>query len=219
MNPAGLGTNDSVRISAYSARLFDQAELTQVSCEVDVRHIGLFMSTFGGSLYRESVVTAGAGSVTDGMAFGISVSLMDISVEGYGSSRTMGLNAGASGSVGSSSRVAVSARNLNLPAIGACTDDLPVDLECGLAATPWQGLFTCMSIRMESGAGPSVSGGVEFALGNSLFLRAGSNLASRIFGGGLGLDMSGFSLDYGVTIHDPLGLTHGISVCYTVSWR
>jgi hypothetical protein len=219
VNPAGLGANDCVRISGGSTRLFGQPELTQVSFEADISRIGLYAGTFGGSLYRESVFGIGLGSTVEGLGVGLSLSVMNVSIEGYGSSNAVGLNAGAGGSIGSSLGVAVLARNLNLPTIGACEDDLPVDLECGLAAMPWQTLLVCLSIRMEHGPGPSVSGGFEFDLDNSLFLRAGSNLTSREFACGLGLELNGLVFDYGLSAHDPLGLTQGISVCYTVSRR
>jgi len=218
-NPALLGLKDRAEFSGYSARLYGQTDLTQVSCEVKLRRIGLLASSFGGPLYRESVLAIGFGTSMDGLIVGFSGKIMNLSIQGYGSGSAVGLDVGATGAVNSRLLVAASAKNINMPTIGSDRDELPVDMDCGLAYTPSEGLLLCFSLREESGMPPCVSAGIELELNRLLLLRAGSSPQHRGFAGGLGLRLSGFSVDYGVAAHEALGLTQGMSVCYTVSGR
>jgi hypothetical protein len=203
-NPASLATNGSMNFSGYSARLYGQPELA---------------SNVGGPLYRETFLAIGMGFPAEGVALGVAARVMNISISGYGSDNTVGLDAGASAAVNGNLSLAASVRNINLPTVGGCEERLPIDLECGLSTTPCEDLLVCLSFKMEEQVDPSLCGGVEIELSRFLFLRGGLNPHSKQFGCGLGLHAERFSLDYGVSIHDPLGLTHGISVCYTLSGR
>lgn len=144
---------------------------------------------------------------------------MKLSIEGYGSSSALGVDAGVLATLDRRFSVAFLGRNINSPSIGRCEEELPVNLGCGVNLAPADDLVLCASMSMEPARGLSVSEGFELELNKHLTLRAGSKGLGTLYAGGFGFLMGSLSIDYGVMVHNPLGLTHGLGVCYTVSGR
>lgn len=159
------------------------------------------------------------GSTIDGLKVGVLARAMNLSVMGYGSATALGLDAGAMAEIGRRAAVAVSGKNINLPCIGPHTEELPVSLRCGVVVQPSPGALLFLCLAAEGNLSQSIRSGLEVGLNHDLVFRVGLEPLERKFAAGAGFRASSILLDYGVSAQDPLGLTHGISLCYTVFGR
>jgi len=218
-NPAALGLNDCLSVATFATRLFDDPDLTLVCGELNVGRFGLSVSSLGSDMYRETDLSAGCGFSTHNVSLGASVKKMALSIAGYGSAGTLGLDVGVLGLVSRRFTISATGKNINLPLIGTCGDPLPVVVKVGSASLLADDLLLCVDLAKEGKKGVNISLGQEFSLNPSLVVRAGLSTDPRTFAGGFGLALNRLSIDYAVMMHDPLGLTHGLTFCYKMSRR
>ncbi len=218
-NPAGLALDSGSSIAAYAARFFGENDLLFACAEIDLPRMGLSASTFGGSMYRETVVSAGSGLSHGGLSLGISAKAMALSILGYGSDARIGVDAGAAARLSRTATIGASARNVNLPSVGSSVEEIPQVLSLSVTLAPREGSLFCADLAKEVERSPQITLGMELALGGGLVLRSGMNPAVGTYSLGFALGCGEISIEYSVMAHDPLGLTHGTSVCYRVTGR
>jgi hypothetical protein len=218
-NPAGLALKSGFSVAAYATRLFGESDLLFACAEVDLPRLGFSASTFGGSIYRETVLAAGSGLSHGGMSFGISAKAMLVSILGYGSDALVGIDTGAAARLNRTAIIGVSATNVNLPAVGSSIDGTPQILSLSVTLVPYEGSLFCADLAERVGDPPEILLGMELALADGLLLRSGMNPSIGTYSLGFALGRGAMSIEHSVMAHDPLGLTQGTSVCYRVSGR
>lgn len=216
-NPAALSLNSGTSVATFATRLFNEPDLTFVCGELNVGHFGLYASSLGSDMYRETVLSAGCGFSTHGMSFGVSAKQMALSIRGYGSDATFGLDAGVLGMVSSKFAISAAGKNVNLPHIGSSGDGLPLAVKVGSALCLADDLLLCFDFSKEGEKGLNISFGQEFTLCPTLVARAGLSTEPSTFAAGFSLALRTLSIDYSVGMHHALGLTHGLSLCYTLT--
>lgn len=141
------------------------------------------------------------------------------SVEGVklGSATALGIDVGLMASVYSRTYIGVYLLNLNSPQVGQFTKyDLPQRVVAGISYQPYDGVTTSLDFNHLIGQEETeVWGGAEFQVFQYIFLRFGGTTNPNRFSAGLGLNVSNFSIDYGLRTHSELGETHSMGLMYS----
>lgn len=218
-NPSALALNSCFSVATFGTELFDEPDLIYVCGEVNVGRFGAYASSFGNEVYRESILGLGCGFHVHGISFGISAKGMALSILGYGSDATFGVDAGVLGLIDERLTISATGKNINLPDLGSSGEELPTVLNVGSAMTLADGFVLCIDVAKESGMGLDVSLGQELFIYPHFCIRSGLSTDPSIFSAGFGLILARLSVDYSVRMHHPLGLTHGLTLGYRIDGR
>ena len=218
-NPSALSLNSGISVATFATELFGEPDLRFVCGEVNVGRFGAYVSSFGNEVYRESILGLGCGFCAHGMSFGVSVKGMGLSIMGYGSDATFGLDAGVLGVVDERLSISAAGKNINLPSIASTGEELPTVLTVGSAMHLADRFVLCMDVRKEGREGLEISLGQELFIYQHFSVRSGLSTDPSTFSAGFGLILARLSVDYSVRMHHPLGLTHGLTLGYRIDRR
>jgi hypothetical protein len=219
INPSALAVNSGISAGTFATRLFGLPEMTFACCELNVGRLGVSASSFGSDAYREATLALGCGFRSQNMCVGISAKEMLLSIKRYGSDAALGIDVGVTAVASEKLTVAASGKNVNLPRIGRCLEEIPLVLRIGSAMHLADGVTLCMGLSKEGRAGLNFSSGQEFSVRPDFLLRAGISTQPFTFSAGFGLLLDRFSVEYSLSSHRPLGLTHGMTIVYSIGGR
>jgi hypothetical protein len=216
-NPASLiDINHPVGSVSVSPQPFGLHELSSTSLGFAVPgHLGVFafgVDRFGFDLYREITITAGYANKLGGIAFGVAINYYSYSIARYGSSGTLGLDAGLLVPVAPRLTFAIEGENINAPTIGTISDRLPQSFTVGVAYLPVDSITVEFDIRKEIWFDPTPRVGIEYRPGRFVALRFGFSQTPPLVSMGFGICFSVFELDYAYTSHQDLGGTQQLSL-------
>lgn len=237
-NPAGLSRLQSIQLASAYQRLFNLSFLKNYfaagAYPLPGKYGALSLSFqyFGVEYENEQLSTEYTVALSHGfyllkdihssLAVGYSLKIYHLnlgtSVEGreLGSATTVGIDVGLQASVYRRTYVGVYFLNLNAPQIGAFTKhDLPQRIVAGIAYQPYDGVTTTLDVnRLIGGNETEFWGGAEFRVFDAILLRLGGTTNPNRFSFGVGLDVRGFNIDYGLRTHSELGETHSVGLMY-----
>lgn len=218
-NPAGLSGISGFTLTASACpALFGIQELSSVASSAGLAlpwgGIGGSAWTLGLPGYRET--TASLSCAYDGepgWTAGIRVNLLVLSIAGYGSTAVAAYDAGARVECLESIAFGVLLTNIGGTRIGEQQESLPRSLECGFSYAPdGSGVLVCASAVHEFLSPVDWRLGVAYSPYECLVLRTGISTEPSLLCGGFGVALSPVSIDYAVSHHWQLGLTHHVSV-------
>ncbi len=219
LNPASFSSVKNFRTSLfYSPSQFELPQLSG-SGALAIEHfefgnVGIAISTFGFSLYRETIGTINYSDVVgNNVSYGINVNVNHLSLERYGTAVALGIDIGASFKVVDDVRIACALLNINRPKFKN-DEDLPQQFMVGASYT----LFDLTTLTVDAVKDVrypiSLRGGIEISPHASFRVRAGiSDSPSRLFGG-VSVTYSVFRFDYGIATHQELGASHSIGLSF-----
>jgi len=217
-NPATLLTLTHRTVSASLVpRMFGLKELEHVAfIYVEPTSIGLFAlsgSRFGFALYREIVVGVSySARVSEKLVVGVTSNCFSLSIERYGSDRTIGIDAGAVVELALDLRWGFAAHNLNRPVAGRLSEKLPQVLITGVEYRPVERMLIAADMVKDIRYPVELHLGVQYEVLDALHLRSGTSLEPSLVTGGFGLLYPPIELDYAFSLHAVLGITHQMSV-------
>jgi hypothetical protein len=103
------------------------------------------------------------------------------------------------------------ATNLNRASMGKTNDNLPQTFGTGIAIFPVDDLILNLDFFKDSMFPLEFRCGIEYIIFHRVALRSGFSTEPAQFCAGLGFQFSHFEVDYAVTTHQSLGLTHHLS--------
>jgi hypothetical protein len=218
-NPSALSLNSGFSVATFGTELFGEPDLVFVCSEVNVGRFGAYATSFGNRMYRESILGLGCGFYAYGMSFGVSAKGMVLSIMGYGSDATFGLDAGVLGVVDERLSISAAGKNINLPTLGSSEEELPTVLTIGSAMYLADRFVLCIDVRKERRQGLEISLGQELFIYPHFCVRSGLSTDPSMFSAGFGLILARLAVDYSVRMHHPLGLTHGLTLGYKIDRR
>jgi hypothetical protein len=202
---------------AHIPRPFGLADLAQSALTyIEPLSFGIAAITlqrYGFELYRE--ITAGVvigAELEDRWNVGIGVQYFSLTIPGYGSAGTVGIDAGMVLEVSDGFRAGVAALNLNAPAIGRNRERLPQVLSLGLSYQPMGGLLLAIDLVKEIRFPPDILLGVEFAPVKTLRILVGSGTDPASFRAGMTFAYGLAEVGYIFSNHPDLGATHRFSL-------
>lgn len=222
-NPAGLGFLDKFQVLFTHTELFSLSDLRYEGAYFSVPinkkiSIGASYSQFGPDMYKEIETLLGASfTILPQASLGISVTMMDLRIEDYGSAFDWAGSVGFLGRVHEVVWVGMQTRNVFSTHVGR-TDEMPEkSISFGALIIPRDFLNTFIDIEREQNAQEiTYRLGQEVNLLKTMIVRFGfHNYPDRV-SGGFGLEWKGMRFDYAVITHQHLGLQHQFS--FLVSW-
>lgn len=161
-------------------------------------------------------------SLSLGYAFHMYSLEMGTSVEGQplGSAQTLGMDLGVLAILRTRTRMGAVMRNFNRPRMGqGYREDLPRYLSLGVAYQPYPGVVTVLDLNKRFGHDTQMNGGLEARVAPFAAVRFGVQTKPDRLMGGVGFNYQGVYLDYALTNHSVLPLTHQFSISYRFGGR
>jgi hypothetical protein len=163
----------------------------------------------GFELYRELTLRGACGiSLPGGVHIGIALNWYHLRIAGYGSAWTAGLDAGLRVHLSDRFTYGVAASNINAPAIGSAREKIPQGFSTGIALHPLDGVYLSLDLTKDVRFPASLKMGVEFSILEMLALRCGTSTDPTTVACGLGFTAPFIQIDYAMTYHSVLGMTH-----------
>lgn len=177
--------------------------------------VSVSASVFGCALYRETTFTAGCTvEVAPGCWAGVRCAVMTLRIQDYGSSSTLGVDAGFLIRLSPLVDLGGAVGNLNAPSIGESPERLPQTITLGLTLHPVSAGSLCAAIYSDHLFSPEFRLGAEYSPLREVTLRGGICQDPSSYSAGIGFRYSGFSVDYTYLTHRELGGSHafGLSI-------
>ena len=218
INPslAAILHDRSVSLS-FSPSWLGIPELRKYSClYIEPAGIGTFSGSverFGFELYSETDISAGFGSGTSTrFHYGLAVHLYHLGIAGYGAATAGAFDAGFSYSVSDDLLLGCSAANITGSRIGACRERIPQSLTFGAGYRPAAGLEIAADLERDPAYPLEFRLGAACEIFQCLSLRAGTTDRPSTYSAGMGLAADFIDIDYALTSHPELGVTHHFSI-------
>jgi hypothetical protein len=177
----------------------------------------LGVMTYGYDLYRENKFLIGwSRRVTGDIFIGTSLNYQLVSIKNYGAQGSLYINLGTLAYFTPELRFGFDITNLNRASLGNEKDQIPVLLNMGLSYTYSEILILSIAMNKDLRYRPGCSGGVEYLIRDILFIRSGIGIEPFQYSAGTGIHLNHFSFDYAFFLHRELGITHQVSLIYSL---
>jgi len=198
----------------YSPQPFGLPELADagfvVASGTPFGSVGIAVQQFGSSLYREITASLTYARTFESFSAGIATNLYAVSIERYGSAKSVGFDLGMHVKLLEQLRWGISVQNINAPTIGAAREKLPQEFLVGMAYVPDAHVRLAFDLQKQTSFELSPKFGFEYLPAGVIALRAGFSGEPSEISGGVGVRLSSFQFDYAVVHHQELGWTqHG----------
>jgi hypothetical protein len=174
-------------------------------------------SLFGGELYRECTLYAAvSGNIAPSIQVGFTAKLYHVAITNYGASVSMGVDCGFYIRLSPTVRWGMCATNVNRPRMGACREALPQQLSAGFSVRPLEKLQLSADLVKDLRYPTEFRFGAGLALAGFLTVQFGLRTAPARNSLGVSLYFKNARVDYGLCAHFDLGLTHVLSLSYSL---
>lgn len=217
INCSGLAQLTYPAFSVFYTKPFGMKELSYGSFSAALpTNIGTFATgliSFGNELYSEqSLLLSINRAVNQNCFYGCNLHYMKLQISGYGSDFALGIDIGLLAKISSRVSWGFFTTNMNRARLGQNYEPLPQTLGTGISVCPTNDLVFNVDIYKDSLFPVEFRCGVEYRLLNRIALRSGFSTEPSQFCAGFGLLFSRIEIDYAVTTHQTLGLSHHFSL-------
>lgn len=170
---------------------------------------------FGDPLFSELKIGLGYSHKIHFISLGLQVNYLQQSVENYGTSGTLLIEAGGIVTILKGLYFGALIRNPNRARLGhAAPEYLPVILKAGLAYTPDDLTTLCLDIVSDDFHGNRIGIGLEYMLKKIVPLRVGAAFNPPGMAAGIGIRLRRLDFDYSTELDPRLGISGQFSVVY-----
>lgn len=224
INCSGLAQVTNTSFSVFYTRPFGMKELNYGSVSAVVpTSFGKFatgLTSFGNEFYHEqSFILSINRSARQNIYYGFNLHYMKLQISGYGSDFSFGVDLGFLIKMAPKLSWGFFATNLNRATMGRTDDLLPQTFCTGISMFPINDLILNLDIFKDSMFPLEFRCGIEYLLFHRIALRSGFSTEPAQFCAGFGFLFSRFEVDYAVTTHQNLGLTHHLSLQFQFKAR
>ncbi len=213
-NPAGLGLVKKSEIGFfYSPAPFDVKELSNayaVFCEPT--SYGSFsggLSIYGFELYKETKFIFGySNKIGENFIVGGAAIYKNISIKNYGTKGVLSFNFGGIANVTEQIGLGFVIENATRSTLGNESNQIPTIFIGGVHFKPNKDFTFSGAIKKELGFNPSIRLGTEYSMLDFIQFRFGASNEPNNYSGGFGIVFQFLQIDYAITSHTDLGLTH-----------
>jgi hypothetical protein len=164
---------------------------------------------YGFDAYHELTVNVAFGAVIlPRVQAGMTAGYNRLSIEGYGSDAAMTFDCGFMWGPVENVTVGCTVSNVNAQVIGKTKEAIPQVFVLALAWSPSDDLLLASDYVKEDGYSPEMRVGFEFHPVGNLALRGGVTSNPTVYSAGIGIHLRPFGLDYAISGHPELGITH-----------
>lgn len=217
-NPAGLSRLTRFESSAFLIpQQFGVPDLKTTSvaaaCAFPFGTVGFIVERFGFDLYHTTDVDLGYGvRVDSALSIGATLNTEWVTIERYGTARSMTLDVGLLGDPSPGISIGVSVRNVFAATLGENRERLPQVLALGLCFRPFDGFRAVTEVEKDVRFATILKAGIEKEFLGFLRLRCGISNNPDKFAAGMAVRCSFAEFGYAGYSHPDLGWTHHIEV-------
>ena len=217
-NPSGLaGLSQREFGLFYSPSPFGLQELaTGYAAYNEPTNFGNFgfgFMTYGFDLYKENKFQlAYANKIVTNISFGVSIFYKTVSIKKYGSTGVFNISLGGIYNLTNNFSLGFSLQNPFRFLESKIQQ--PIEYNFGISYQIIKKTFINLALQKELDFPFSLRFGIEYPVVQYFTLRFGIQNEPNIYSAGLGINYSHFSLDYAVTFHQVLGLTHQVGLIF-----
>ncbi len=214
-NPSGLSQITEREIGIfYSPSPFGIKELATgylaYNEPTSFGNFGLGFMTYGFELYKENKFQlAYSNRITSNVSFGISVFYQTVNIQNYGNDGTINISLG--GIYKLTEKVSLGFALQNPLRFTNSKIELPLQYSFGASYEVISKTYLNLALQKELDFPFSFHFGIEYPIVKYISLRFGIQNEPNLYSAGLGINFSYFHIDYAVTTHQDLGLTHQVS--------
>lgn len=219
-NISGLGSVKKVSLLfGYENRFGISEGLTTVGAGIVVpTHFGvgsIGVSKFGDQLFSLHTLSLGYGHQIDQFNLGIRVSQQQYSMESFGTRSFVVVDVGGMATLVPELVWGLQIRNINRATISTFTGEQKAAfVQTGLSYRPVKALMCNVELEHEINQPMMVKAGVEYKWEQKIAFRTGINSQSIQHYFGIGLAHRILNVDYALSTHASLGLSHQLSIAY-----
>ncbi len=219
-NPAGLSLSQTRHVEFFYSQPFGFEELKQQSIAYSDPYLiqpygalGLGLIAYGFELYKELRLQATFSSALHSkIHYGVSIKYNSLSIKNYGSTECIAFDLGLLALLLPNLTTGFSVFNINEPRIGSTDDALPLTYQLGLAYMLNTQARVLLDVEYDPEFELSLKSGLEYDPVDYFTIRLGFSNEPSQFSGGFGFHYSILDLDYGVSSHKDLGLSHALTL-------
>ena len=172
-------------------------------------NFGLGFMTYGFELYKENKFQlAYSNRITSNVLFGVSVFYQTVKIQNYGNDGTFNISFG--GIYNLTHKFSLGFALQNPLRFSNSKIELPLQYNIGTSYEVIDKTYLTLAVQKELDFPFSFHFGIEYPIVKYFTLRFGIQNEPNIYSAGLGINYSYFRLDYAVTTHQDLGLTHQV---------
>jgi len=217
LNSSGLAQLNGIACSIYYTRPYGLRELSYGSiaatAHTPVAKIAVGAIQFGNELYGEqSLLFAISRSLRHNLFYGANLHYMKLHIAGYGSDFSFAVDAGFLMKLSERLTWGFFATNINRASIGQIKDQLPQTVSFGMSFSPHDDLILNFDIFKDVAFPMELRVGAEYLILRRLALRSGIINEPPQFAFGFGFFFPGARVDYALTTHQSLGMSHHLSL-------
>jgi competence ComEA-like helix-hairpin-helix protein len=194
-----------------------ELQTSAVSAIVPLRRMNpaITITRYGFDMYNETTVTAAGGrEIGDRVRFGAALNWYHLSIERYGSTAAVGIDAGFHASLNDHLEMGIAVTNINRPVIGAGRNAIPQTFTAGFAYSPHPLFSVVGEVHKDIAFEPEFRVGTEFYISGNVLLRGGMNERPSLITGGCSFIVGNVQIDYALQWHLVLGQTHYLSASF-----
>ncbi|MEM6345975.1 MAG: hypothetical protein AAF927_18925 [Bacteroidota bacterium] len=221
-NPAGIAGMSATQVGAFFEQRFFLSELTYGGAGAvfpfkGSQAVGISLSSFGFSAYRENQLTASyAVQFFDKVRIGSTLHYAQLAIADYGSRGAVFADIGIQYQLNAKVSLGVSAYNVNRARLEGQngSEFIPTQLTAGLAFRASDKVLLVADVQKDIDHATSFRAGIEYKLLPVLAIRTGVSTEPLTYNIGLGLAYKGLELDLAFGVHEQLGLSPFMSLSY-----
>ena len=166
---------------------------------------------FGDEIYKESRFTAGLSHKINFVSLGVSVNYLQYNILEFGSSTSWVIEMGGLVEFTSKLHFGASIYNLNQAQLSESQQQVPVLMKAGLSFKPIDKLMMNLDLEKNQTLKANIKSGMEYQVIKQLMVRMGINTSPSTSHFGIGFLTHRGNIDYAISNHFPLGLSHHVS--------
>ncbi|MEO0083182.1 MAG: UPF0164 family protein [candidate division WOR-3 bacterium] len=222
-NPAGLNQIDKILINNQYKLIFGGIGVNLHNGYINLAYpinktagvVGISLQEMGIAMHSEKIITLAHGfNLIEDIAFGYNIHGYSLTQRDFGTGYSLGIDFGVLTRIYQRWRAGFFVHNINNPKMGSVKKyNLPRLLNFGIAYRPTYGITSSLDISKEVGQPTRILVGQEFQIiENYLTLRAGIQTEPIRFAFGLRSGVKNISVDYAMTTHPELPITHNFGI-------
>ncbi|MDX1905714.1 MAG: hypothetical protein SF053_01680 [Bacteroidia bacterium] len=223
-NPAGITGLEGTAAGAWVENRFFLSPFTTAGIAAAQplsgnQAAGLHAQSFGGAGYRENSAALTYGiTVLDLISIGAQAQYQAISIEGYGNTGMLLGNVGLQVQLNQQVSVGFGGYNVARARITTLSgqEDVPVQLTAGVAYRPTDKVLVVADVQKDVDHPVSFRGGIEYQPQDIFVVRVGTGTQPLALTGGLGLNLSRFTLDGAFSFTQLAGYSTHVSMGFAL---
>ena len=233
-NAAGMANMENIAVGVFFENRFGMKEFSSVAAGFvfPVNQLfrfdtlssygvaGMSFYRFGDQLYNEQRAGFGYAHNIKNVSLGIKVNYWQLSIEGLGTKRTYTIEFGGQAAITKELIFGAHIYNINQAKLAEYKDErVPTIMKAGLSYRPLDKLMLNIETEKDVNFPASFKAGVEYMIVEKLSLRTGISTRPFFNYFGVGFQFKSFDVNYALSTHSDLGLSHYLSLSYKIGGK